>query len=1037
MFAPSPDHDRVEALVGAFRELQRHGETPSLVEYLERYPDLADQLASRLADEPPPIEGSFLVDQELAAPIGRVQVSRIGDFRILREIGRGGMGVVYEAEQESLGRRVALKVLTQSLNDPKRVQRFEREARAAGRLHHTNIVPVYGVGQEHGIHYYVMQYIHGYPLNLVLNEFRRLRSQEQGASVATAILSGSAKIHDPKRVSTPPHANNTQRQDRFVPAGEFAESESDVLRDLSATEFDLDESPIDPSALTRPVSPTPAAASEAATSTTPTASASAGRFVDRAYARSVARIGLQIAQALEYTASQGIVHRDVKPSNLLLDSQGTVWITDFGLAKAADQEDLTLSGDLVGTLRYMSPEQFQGKADAKSDVYALGLTLYELLALRPAFDATDRTQLMNQMAQTEPPLLTRLDPGIPRDMATIVHKAIQREPADRYASPGDLAADLERFLDDQPIAARRLSPCERARRWYNRHPGVACLLALLVLVLACVAVGSSIAAVRFNQLADSEHQAHEVAVRRASEANAVVDFLIKGLLNGASPDQRAASGELSLDDFLDQADRLCTTEFADQPLLEASIRAVLGQAYWKLGRYGDAERNLTRARDLQTKWLGPEDPDTLATLDRLAWVLAGREKYQEAYTLFKDVMETRLRVFGESDPATLNAMKSYALSLNRRGRHDEAESLLRAVLEKQRQSQGYESNDAIYTMHDLATTLRRRHQLEKAQTLAEETLRLQKRVLGPRAPATLLGQQNLAEILAERGELSKARALFESTLQDQRQVLRSNHVMTTWTISGLSHVLMRLGELKKAESLLLELAEIQRKSLGPAHLATINALLNLAETQARLEDWQQAATHFQEVLDVRPEVESAWRSIAVLTLLQNDREGFQRHCESMLRQFGGSKDPELAARIATIVALAPVELPAQSPLFESLREVVAGNPAQCRYAMALGIIEARAGNVSRAVELLNSALGRLGDPILEAQTGLVLATIHGREKRPDDARQAFEKAERQLNALVTHQRNPASGASWLEWRITLLLRRDVEARIETSDRPLD
>ena len=212
------------------------------------------------------------------------------------------------------------------------------------------------------------------------------------------------------------------------------------------------------------------------------------------YWQSVARIGVQVADALEYAHKQGVQHRDIKPSNLLLDTQGTVWVTDFGLAKADDQQNLTHTGDILGTLRYMPPEAFEGKTDARSDVYSLGLTLYEMLAFRPAFDEKERNRLIKQVTQEEPAALGKLNRHVPRDLETIVHKAIDKDPKQRYASAGALAEDLQRFIEDEPIKARRVSPTERLWRWCRRHPAraAASLLALLVLVaLATLAVGYS------------------------------------------------------------------------------------------------------------------------------------------------------------------------------------------------------------------------------------------------------------------------------------------------------------------------------------------------------------------------------------------------------------------------------------------------------------------------------------------------------------------------------------------------------------------
>src|SRR5262249_14135670 len=229
------------------------------------------------------------------------------------------------------------------------------------------------------------------------------------------------------------------------------------------------------------------------------ASSGSGR---RPFWRSVARVGAQVADALAYAHRQGIIHRDIKPYNLLLDEAGTVWVTDFGLAKAEDQQDLTHTGDILGTLRYLPPEAFEGQNDARGDVYSLGLTLYELAALRPAFAESDRNRLIKQVTTEEPEPLGRVRQGIPRDLETIIHRAIERDPARRYQKAEELADDLRRFLDDQPVKARRTSALERLVRWARRNRGVAAALGVIALLLIGVAIASSLAALRFERLAD-------------------------------------------------------------------------------------------------------------------------------------------------------------------------------------------------------------------------------------------------------------------------------------------------------------------------------------------------------------------------------------------------------------------------------------------------------------------------------------------------------------------------------------------------------
>jgi WD40 repeat protein/serine/threonine protein kinase len=413
-------------------------------------------------------------------PSSGTRPDRLDDFRILRVIGHGGMGVVYEAEQVSLGRRVALKVLPRALRlDPKRKARFEREARAAAKLHHTNIVPVFGVGEHDGLPYYVMQLIDGHGLDVVLAEMRRQRSPDApssygpAAAVARSLATGS-----------------------FVPAGS-PETETEIK------------------------SPSPAGTGPPATAAPPASTGTGGSSPSGpsgsrqpTYWHRVARIGMQAAEALDYAHKQGILHRDVKPSNLLLDSRGTIWVADFGLAKADDQQSLTQVGDILGTLRYMPPEAFEGRADRRADVYALGLTLYELLALRPAFEETDRNKIVKQVMNSEPQRLDKLEPAVPRDLVTIIHKAIDRDPARRYQTAGGLADDLQRFLADEPIRARRQTLAEQYLRWARRNPTIAVLGAILTAVLVTVTVASLLAARHFNQLRLNEAAAADEARRR-------------------------------------------------------------------------------------------------------------------------------------------------------------------------------------------------------------------------------------------------------------------------------------------------------------------------------------------------------------------------------------------------------------------------------------------------------------------------------------------------------------------------------------------
>jgi serine/threonine protein kinase len=377
---------------------------------VDRYPDLADEIKEVF----PALAGIEQVEEDLQAPAEK-QVpppKQIGDFRILREIGRGGMGVVYEAEQVSLGRRVALKVLPlHAIKDAKALERFRREARAAARLHHTNIVPVFEVGQDGDACFYAMQFIQGQGLDQVIDELRHLRaaspSHTRGANGATS-------------KGPSPTGNPTQA----LPAL------SEAARSLLTGEFTL--SPITVAQHGPPRVKGSRDSSAAASAVLPGQTQFSTVESDRRhYFESVARIGQQAAAALAYAHQRGVLHRDIKPSNLLLDASGVVWVADFGLAKT-EEDGLTQTGDILGTFRYMALERFQGVSDARSDVYALGLTLYELLTLRPGFDSHDRLRIMEQVKEQEPPTPRSLDSRIPRDLEIIVLTAIAKDPKRRY-----------------------------------------------------------------------------------------------------------------------------------------------------------------------------------------------------------------------------------------------------------------------------------------------------------------------------------------------------------------------------------------------------------------------------------------------------------------------------------------------------------------------------------------------------------------------------------------------------------------------------
>lgn len=392
----------------------------------------------------------------------------VAHYQLEEEIGRGGMGVVYRAHDQALNRTVALKILPeQSELDPTQIQRFLNESRAAAQLNHSNIVPVYDVGEADGINYYSMQLIPGRNLGAVV---KTIRSQLNGGADAAPAETDRAA------------ARSTAQEAREAPT-----SPAGPPKGLSANDFSRQRGS--------------------------QRLASSHQLI-----AAVATIGRDVADALSHAHEIGVVHRDVKPSNLLLDESGKVWITDFGLARIRDTPAITQSGVLLGTLRYMSPEQASGRrsfVDHRTDLYSLGVTLYELLTLRRAFDGRQTEVILRQIAFERPESIRSLNPSVPEDLETIVMKAMAHSPSDRYATAAELATDLDQFLRGEPISARPPSIRQQFRGWRNRHPR---LVAAGLFGIAAVFLTSVASAGVFYLLAAQEQQQREVAEQQRDES---------------------------------------------------------------------------------------------------------------------------------------------------------------------------------------------------------------------------------------------------------------------------------------------------------------------------------------------------------------------------------------------------------------------------------------------------------------------------------------------------------------------------------------
>jgi serine/threonine protein kinase len=494
--------ERRNAILLSYLEAVEAGEAPDRNQLLAEHPSLYGELEAFFASH----------DQlaRLAAPLreanrevaisstqpeaGRsevpAEIGQLGDFRLLREVGRGGMGVVYEAEQSSLRRRVALKVLPfAAAIDSRQLQRFKNEALAAAHLRHENIVPVHAVGCERGVHYYAMQFIEGQSLAALIGDLRRAGEPQTIPGAETVVVS-------------------------------IGDTAASLSRDRTTG--------------------------------------------NRRYAHWVATLGRQAALALEHAHQTGIVHRDIKPANLLIDLGGQLWVTDFGLAQVTGDVGLTATGEVLGTLRYASPEQVlarRGVVDHRSDIYSLGATLYELLTLRPIFEGRDRHELLRQIADDEPRPPRSLSASVPAELETIVLKAVSKEPGERYATAQELADDLQRFLDHRPILARRPTLTERLRKWGRRHPAVVVSCAVVLLLWSIGSVVSMALIREEQQRTKAEQQKAELAYegerQRAEEAAA-----------------RFQLARRSVDEMI----QISEEELTDRPAMEGARKRLLRSA---------------------------------------------------------------------------------------------------------------------------------------------------------------------------------------------------------------------------------------------------------------------------------------------------------------------------------------------------------------------------------------------------------------------------------------------------------------------------
>lgn len=699
--------------------------------------------------------------RELKAALANASVppipEAIGRYRIQGILGRGGMGIVYRAEQENPKRVVALKVIKQEVTSASMLRRFEYEAQVLGRLQHAGIAQIFeaGTAEVGGGRqpFFALELIEGQPLTDYANR------KALGVRQRLELL---AKVCD----------------------------------------------------------------------------------------------------AVQHAHQQGVIHRDLKPGNILVDRAGQPKILDFGVARATDADlqatsALTDVGQLVGTIRYMSPEQVQGnpdQLDTRSDVYSLGVVGFELLTGRLPYVLRGKAipEAARTITEENPERLSSSHRGFRGDIETIIGKALEKEKDRRYQSASALAADIRRYLTDQPITARPITTIYQLRKFARRNKvlvyGVLVIFALLCGGLIQVTLERN-RAVSAERLAE---QRRREAERQTAIAQAVNDFLNDDLLAAASPGKLGR--DVTVRQVLDHAAEALEGKFEDQPLVEAAIRSTLGETLHGLGEYDRAALHLERALELRRAELGEQHRATLTSMCDLGLIYGYVGRWDEAETLYVEALEGRRRLLGEDHQNTLRSMTNLATLYFHQDRFDEAEPLLVKAMEAARRTLGEDDLDTLQPMNNLANLYARQGRYAQAEPLMVKTLEAKRRLLGEEHPGTLVTMNNLANVYCDQGRYDEAEPLYAKTLEVRRRVLGEEHPRTLNSLGNLGRVYRKLGRYQEAEQLGVQALESLRRLLGEDHPQTLLRKANLAALYHDQGRYEEAERLYAETLEAHRRV---------------------------------------------------------------------------------------------------------------------------------------------------------------------------------------
>ena len=725
---PESGASKRETLLAQILSRTRSGEDVEPEEYLEKYPELEfeikelfDKLDKYATEELAKLpEGA--ADRPKAVD-GRI----LGDFKIVREIGRGGMAAVYEAEQLSVNRRVALKLLPAHLGiSSEAVLKFRREAEAGGRQSHPGIVAIYALGEQDGQHFIAQE----------------------------LVADGRTLAHYIEELSSVEN----------VPIGYFRE---------------------------------------------------AVEFVAAA------------AEALQHAHDSGVIHRDVKPSNILLTRENHPKLTDFGLAKVENALALSQTGVLAGTPYYMSPEQIMRRRtgiDHRTDIYSLGVTFFEMLTLQVPFGGDTSHEVLKKIIQKEPQDPRTINRRVPRDLAVICLKAMEKDPSRRYQTMSALADDLRRFLQGEVIEARPASVALRLVRQVKRNPAVSA--AVGIASLAVLSTFCYILFVSYPQVVRERDRAE----KEAAKAGAALEFL-EGMFE--SPDPRFEGRDVKVVDVLARGSREVEKVFGGQPEAEALIHSIIGTTYRELGFYEESLTHLERALAVRRDCFNGDHPDPFRSANNLGLLCTEMGRLDEAEILLVEAREGLERLLGGDAPQTLTAKDNLAGLRMTQGRLEESESLFRKVHGARGRLLGEDHEDTLATMNNLANVLNLRDKKDESEAFYRRCLEGCRRTKGKDDYFTLSCQANFAALLFDRGKFAEAEALLRLVIDHNSAQIGRDHPRILASMGNLASLLLAQDRLEEAESLLKEILDVRKKTLDKNHPDTLKTMNGLASVVFR------------------------------------------------------------------------------------------------------------------------------------------------------------------------------------------------------------